>query len=226
MPLNGCATSLAAGSSRQETLTIEASWMSRQMTLPGIDNATSLPESEDGRTHCDLLDGQMTGKCGPDHAHVSHSASQENAPELLTSGTCGRSGSGSYASKCLSLSLASRYRARTRCLGSTMFRLTSSEKVTPSGRWIPVDRALALHTYGKDCTSWPRAVPTPSANDWKGASRPGQRRGQIPDPAMGLLPNGGVPSPSWVAWIMGLPAEWDACAPTATRSSRKSRQKS
>jgi hypothetical protein len=36
----------------------------------------------------------------------------------------------------------------------------------------------------------------------------------------------GALNPQFVCWLMGFPAEWDDCAPTATPSSRKSRQKS
>ena len=52
------------------------------------------------------------------------------------------------------------------------------------------------------------ACPTPSANDWKGSSKGGQRRGQLTDPDMGVIPAGGTLNPTWVEWLMGFPPGW------------------
>lgn len=59
-------------------------------------------------------------------------------------------------------------------------------------------------------------VPTPSKTDYKGSARPGQRRGQLTDPAIGLIPAGGQLSPMWVEWLMGWPVGWTELRPLAT----------
>lgn len=59
------------------------------------------------------------------------------------------------------------------------------------------------------------SLPTPSATDYKGSSKPGQRRGQLTDPAMGVLPPGGKLNPTWVEWLMGWPTGWTDLKPLA-----------
>lgn len=48
--------------------------------------------------------------------------------------------------------------------------------------------------------------PTASASDWKGSTRPGQRRGQLTEK---IEPhNPGRLNPEWVETLMGFPAGW------------------
>ena len=56
----------------------------------------------------------------------------------------------------------------------------------------------------------PRMVPTIIASDYKTASRPGQRKRSINDPAMGVIPAGGTLNPDWAEWLMGFPVGWTA----------------
>ena len=56
-------------------------------------------------------------------------------------------------------------------------------------------------------------MPTPSATDWKTSSKDGQRRGQLTDPAMGVIPAGGRLNPTFVEWLMGWPIGSTAFTP-------------
>ena len=106
-------------------------------------------------------DGLTTARSGQAHAPASHSARQDEVAVQMTLDTCGPSSSGSFASAALASSLASRLRARTDLLGSTLFRLTWKVRTTPSGRSIPALRASVPRTSGRGCTSWP----TPDATN-------------------------------------------------------------
>ncbi len=126
-------------------------------------NVISLPVSGFGATHSDSPVGPMTGRCGQAPALANLSARQAKEQGLLTSGTYGPRSTISSESVALQSSLASRLRARTDLLGSTLYKLTWKERVTPAGRSIPALRASARRTSDSDCTGWP----TPLARDWK-----------------------------------------------------------
>ena len=87
--------------------------------------------------------------------------------------------------------------------------------------------------------SWP----TTSTRDHKGGYRGGRMRdgkistdtldvaaqltsGQTVIGSLAEMENTGQLNPAHSRWLMGLPPEWDACAPTATPSSRKQRKHS
>jgi hypothetical protein len=111
----------------------------------------------------DRLAGPMTEPCGQGAVRASHSVPQDDAADSMTSGTSGPHGSGSSQSVSLQWSLENRLRARMASVGSTLFRLTWKQRVTPSGRPICALRASVLRTSGSDSTSWP----TPTTRDHK-----------------------------------------------------------
>lgn len=114
---------------------------------------------------CVAQDGRMTVPYGQVPVPASLSARQAKEKGLLTSGTCGPRSSISSASAGLSQSLASRLRAVTALHGSTLYRLTWKERVTPAGRWMPALRASARRISDNGSTGWP----TPTGNSYTGA---------------------------------------------------------
>ena len=133
------------------------------MTCEAMRSATSSRESVSGATHCGAPATPTPDLYGQGVALASLSARQAKALGLLTSGTYGRTSTGLSNSAALQSSLASRLQARTASLGSTLYRLTWKDRVTPAGQSIPALRASVHRTSDSGCTGWP----TPTTRDWK-----------------------------------------------------------
>ena len=122
-------------------------------------------------------DGLTVDLFGRVVAHANHSAPQATKKAPPTSATFGPSGSISSASAALQLSLVNKLKQRLTTAGSTLFKLTWKEKITPAGRSVSLLRASALRTSASDCSSWP----TPIVGDTTGGPRPpDNKRGPAP----------------------------------------------
>ncbi len=133
----------------------EVSKTSDQTTLRTTRNAISSLASAHGLTLSDKQDGPTIEKSGLEVARVNLSPQQANGKDSKMKDICGPSGSLSLKSATLSISLANKLRQRTHSCGSTLFRLTWKERITPSGRSIPALRASVLRTSDRDSTGWP-----------------------------------------------------------------------
>jgi hypothetical protein len=202
--------------------------------------------SASGPMPCDLPGGRTTDPSGRGPVPANLSPRLAKAWGLLTSGTYGPRGIGSSASVALAQFLANRLQARTRSLGSTLYKLTWKERVTPAGRSIYALRASVRRTSVSDCTGQPVLTGwvTPSARDWRdtpgmATERPDgrSRLDQLPRQANLVnldtparrtvsgemligssagMGNGGRLNPAHPRWLMGLPSAWDVSEPAET----------
>lgn len=205
--------------------------MSDPMICESSNSVISSPESVSGRTHSDAQDGPMIDRFGPDHVLANLSARQAKEMDLLTSGTYGQHGNGLSSSANLQRSLANRLQAKTQSLGSSLFRLTWKEWVLPSGRSLSRLRASVLRTSATERISWPTpTTPSGGQKNPEGTTETGRRpNGTKATVTLGnvYMARIGAPlPPAFARVLMHIPASWDDCAPTATRSTTKRRRNS
>ncbi len=129
--------------------------MFEPMTCEDTGNAISSLESESGVMPCASPDSLTTAKSGPEAAPASRSAQPAKAKRSTTKGIFGQSSFDSSKHEDLSFALASRLRALTDSLGSTLFSLTWTVRITPAGRSISALRASEPLTEGSVFIGWP-----------------------------------------------------------------------
>lgn len=129
--------------------------MLEPVTLPDLFSAISSPVLAAGATPCASPDGPRTDLFGQAVALASLSARPVPAVALPTSAISGPPGSTLSASAGLTLSLVNRLKQRLTTDGSTLFKLTWREKVTPAGRLVYRLAASGRRTSDSDSGSWP-----------------------------------------------------------------------
>lgn len=137
--------------------------MSPRKTSTDTRSTTSSQASAAGLSPSSSPGGRLISRYGQVPAHASLSAMQAKKQGLLMSGISGPPLNGSSASDSLNEFLVSRLQARTRTLGSTLYKLTWKPWVTPSGRSRSRLRASVLLKSGTARTGWP----TPTTRDHK-----------------------------------------------------------
>ena len=135
--------------------------MSHQQTLKDSISVIFSQELESGVTHYAEQVGLMIDKYGREAVLANLSVRQAKQVGLMTSGTYGPRFITSSSSVNLMSSLVSRLQARTDSIGSTLYKLTWKERVTPAGLSISALRASVLRTSGKGSGSSLKGWPTP-----------------------------------------------------------------
>lgn len=110
--------------------------------------------SESGITLYGSQDGLQMSLFGPEAAPASRSVLPGESKEQKTNDTFGRNGADLLTSVDLQSSLGNKLRPLLAGRGSTLFRLTWKDWVTPAGRPICALRASVLRTSGNGFFSW------------------------------------------------------------------------
>lgn len=208
------------------------SWMLPLPTWLVIPNVTSLQASESGVTHYDSPDGLTTGLSGPEAARANLSARQVKERGSMTSGTYGPRSTISSNSVALQQSLESKLQDKLQNRGSTLYQLTWTQWVTPSGRSFSRLRASALRTSETGCIGWP----TPATMDAlpprcdvklaraKSVAGCSNLKDVLPKPSSDEMERRVRVNPALSRGLMSLPECWGSCAPTEMPSTRKRRK--
>ena len=204
-----------------------------EKTLVDLRNATSSLESVAGVMRSNLQAGNQIDLFGQDHHLANPSQLQEARKVKMTNDTFGLTSSISSESANLQQYLASRLPQQLERSGSTIYKMTWKQKVTPRQWQYCQLVASAHHTKEKDFSSWP----TPSTQDnpqvrGQGAAANHPKRGTTLGGAVRLLiakmekSDASQLNPRFSLWLMGFPIEWAYCGERVTPSSRRSQQKS
>lgn len=205
--------------------------MSSPTTSRAIRSAISSQESEDGLS----LSGSQTGatpeKSGLAPVHVSRFRALDNTKAMPTNDTSGPLFSALSASASLQWSLESRLRTRMEGNGSRLFDLTWRHWDMPAGPPIYALRASVRRMHVNGFFGWqtPRARGDAGGRAWRrGHAKRLEDQARLFGMSLGLTEEEAARhslSVTFCRRLMGYPTEWGNCAPTATRSSLKSRQK-
>ncbi|RAS13526.1 hypothetical protein DEU52_106124 [Ensifer adhaerens] len=205
--------------------------MSSPTTSRATRSAISSPVSADGPMPFASLDGATIAKSGAGHAPVSRFRALDSTKAMPTNDTSGPLFSASSPSATLQWSLESKLRTRMDGNGSRLFGLIWKQWDMHAGPPICALRALVRRMQDNGSFGWqtPRARGDAGGRAWRrGHAKRLEDQARLFGMSHGLTEEEAARHSLSVMFcrrLMGYPSEWASCAPTATQSSRKSRQK-
>ena len=155
MPPNGSATSLPPDTSRQATLTSEASLTCDRPTSPATLSVISSQALPDGPSPSVLPDGLTTDLFGQPLSPVNRSVRPGRDKGTAMRVTSGPLSIGSSASANLAESLANRLKQRSASVGSMEYSLTWKDSDSPAGRRYFRLVASGRRTSDQGSIGWP-----------------------------------------------------------------------